>query len=197
MTSRAPRSMMICLLACALVSGCKAPGRPGRGPEVPRPEDVSDFATLYAQNCAACHGEHGRNGAAISLDNPAYLAIAGVANIQRVTVNGVPNTAMPPFSKTHGGMLTDKQIAILAQGMISTWGNPTALAGQIPPAYAGTAPGNPVQGAQTFATFCARCHGADATGMGATGAHPGNGPATGSLVDPHTSPSSATRGSAA
>jgi len=179
MTWPTARSLTLCLLACALASGCNAPGKPGLGPEVPRPEDVTDFATLYSQNCAACHGEHGRNGAAISLANPVYLAIAGVSNIQRITANGVPNTAMPPFSKAKGGMLTDKQIAILAQGMISTWSNPTALAGQIAPAYAGSTPGNPAQGEKVFATFCARCHGADATG-----AHPANAPATGSLVDP-------------
>src|SRR5271170_3003634 len=45
--------------------GCdRIPGRPGPGPEVVRPDEVLAFPTLYKQNCAACHGENGRNGAA-------------------------------------------------------------------------------------------------------------------------------------
>ena len=66
---------------CLGCIGCDAPGRPAPGPEVPRPEQVLDFATLYKQNCAGCHGENGKNGAAISLANPVYLAIAGEATV--------------------------------------------------------------------------------------------------------------------
>jgi cytochrome c oxidase cbb3-type subunit 3/ubiquinol-cytochrome c reductase cytochrome c subunit len=183
MKSRSLSSVNLWLLACAIsltIAGCRsAPGKPGPEPETPRPEQVLDFATLYGQNCSACHGENGRNGAAISLANPAYLAIAGTTTLERITAAGVPGTAMPPFGKTKGGMLTDRQIAVLAEGMEQAWGNPAALAGQALPAYAGSAPGNPAQGQKTFATFCARCHGVDATGAAA-----GNGVLTGSLVDP-------------
>ncbi len=107
------RALIQCVLTCAVVfaiSGCRnAPGRPGA--ETTRPDEVLDFPTLYGQNCAACHGEKGRNGAAISLANPGYLAVAGAVNIQRITAKGVPGTAMPPFGKVAGGMLTDQQIA--------------------------------------------------------------------------------------
>jgi mono/diheme cytochrome c family protein len=177
------RSHFTLLLACAALltaAGCKAaPGKPGPGPEVARPEQVLDFATIYGQNCAACHGAHGNNGAAISLANPAYLAIAGTANIERITAQGVPGTAMPPFSKAAGGMLTDQQISILAEGMTSAWGNPAALGGQTPPGYASSTPGNPAQGEKAFTTFCAQCHGVDGTGASAH-----NDVTTGSLVDP-------------
>jgi mono/diheme cytochrome c family protein len=167
--------LLICVAALA-VAGCRrAPGTPGV--ELARPEQVLDFATLYAQNCAACHGEKGKSGAAISLANPEYLAIAGAANIQRVTANGVPGTAMPPFGKAAGGMLTDQQIQALTNGMISAWGTPSAFAGQTLPTYTSSAPGNPAQGEKSFATFCARCHGADGTGAKV------NGSTTGSLVD--------------
>ncbi len=169
------------LLACIFsltATGCHAPGKPGPEPEVPRPEQVLDFATLYRQNCSSCHGENGKDGAAISLANPVYLAIAGAANIQRVTAAGVPGTAMPPFGKSAGGMLTDQQIAALAQGMEQKWGNSAALAGQTSPPYADGAPGNPAHGQQAFATYCSRCHGAAGTGATA------NGVVTGSLVDP-------------
>jgi len=86
---------------------------------------------------------------------------------------------MPPFSKAAGGMLTDQQIEILAEGMARNWGNPDALAGRVAPAYASHALGDPVQGQKTFAAFCARCHGADGNG-----APTGNGIVTGSSVDP-------------
>ena len=177
-----PRALTLRLLACAVAfvaAGCNAPGKPGPAPEVPRPEQVLDFATLYSQNCAACHGENGRNGAAIALANPVYLAIAGSPNIQRITADGVPGTAMPPFAKSRGGMLTDQQIAVIAQGMQQHWGNPSALAGATPPPYAAAAPGNPAKGQQAFTTFCARCHGVDGTG----GKSP-HGESLGSLVDP-------------
>jgi mono/diheme cytochrome c family protein len=177
-----PRSLTLWIFACAatlVTAGCKsAPGKPGPEPEVARPEQLADFASLYTQNCAACHGVDGKNGAAISLANPIYLAIAGTRNIQRITANGVPSTAMPPFAKAAGGMLTDRQIAILAEGMEQKWSLPNALAGQTPPAYASSASGDPAQGEKAFATFCARCHGVDGTGasteMSVT---------TGSLVD--------------
>jgi mono/diheme cytochrome c family protein len=179
--SLALRLTTICACAIMLASaGCKsAPGKPGAEPEVARPEQVLDFTTLYRQNCASCHGVIGQNGVAISLGNPVYLATAGVANIQRITANGVPGTAMPPFGKAAGGMLTDQQIALLAQGMVALWGRPSVLSGQTPPTFASSSHGDPVQGKKTFANFCARCHGTDATG-----ANLGNGTVTGSLVDP-------------
>src|ERR1700685_4195565 len=128
------RSICIASLGCILalcVTGCKdAPGMPKPWSETPRPDQVLDFATLYGQNCAACHGDHGTNGAAISLANPLYLADAGLANIQRVTASGVPGTMMPGFAKSAGGMLTDRQIAALAQGMIAVWGKPAELSGR-------------------------------------------------------------------
>ena len=170
------------LLLCALAlcgTGCgSAPGRPGNGAEVSRPEEVLNFATLYGQNCASCHGEKGTNGAAISLANPVYLAAAGGANIQRVTSEGVNGTMMPGFAKSAGGMLTDKQIDALTQGMIDAWGKAAALGGQTPPVYASTSSGDATQGQAAFKAFCAQCHGVDGTGAASTNMR------TGSLVDP-------------
>ncbi|WP_213806861.1 cytochrome c [Granulicella sp. dw_53] len=176
------RSLMYSLLACSLLLanvGClSAPGKPKAESEGGRPDDVHDFATLYGQNCAACHGDKGKNGAAISLANPVYLAIADVSNLRRVISSGVPGTMMPPFGKSVGGMLTDQQIGDLAQGMMKAWGSPAALSGQTAPAYAGHAPGDPVQGQKSFAVFCARCHGESGEGVSKDKLR------TGSLVDP-------------
>ena len=155
------RALIPSLLVCAASlssTGCNAPGKPGPNTAVARPDQLLDFTTLYAQNCASCHGVNGKNGAAISLANPVYLAVAGVSNIQRVTANGVPGTEMPPFGKAAGGMLTDQQIAVLSQQMVAQWGNPAVLAGRTRPAYASSAPGNAAQGEKTFMKFCGHCH---------------------------------------
>ncbi len=157
--------------------GCKnAPAKPE--PAAQRPDQVLNFATLYQQNCVACHGAQGKNGVAISLANPVYLAVAGTNILQKATANGVPGTMMPAFAKSQGGMLTDQQIAALVQGMESAWGKPGALQGQATPPYASSSPGDPAQGEQSFTTFCASCHGSDGTGM----KRKEN--STGSLVDP-------------
>lgn len=169
-------SMMACAVAM-MCAGCKVvPRKPG--PEAERPTQVLKFAVLYKENCAACHGESGREGAAISLANPVYLAVAGVDRIQAITANGVAGTLMPGFARSHGGMLTDQQIGVLAQGMESEWGRKDALGGQPAPAYASSSAGDSVQGQKAFGTFCASCHGVDGSGVSRGKVH------TGSLVDP-------------
>lgn len=166
------------LLACAMCLGnlgCEAPGKPVHA-EAYRPDDVLDFPTLYKQNCAACHGKDGKGGATLPLANPIYLAVAGPDNIQRITAIGVAGTSMPPFARSRGGTLSDRQIAALTKGVIDTWGH--AGTGQLIP-YAGTASGNPANGQAAYATFCARCHGANGSGMKGD-----SGVWTDSIVDP-------------
>jgi mono/diheme cytochrome c family protein len=161
---------------CMLTSGCsRIPGRPGPGPDVVRPEQVLDFPTLYKQNCAACHGVNGKNGASVSLANPVYLAVAGEDNIRQTIAHGVTGTLMPPFAQSAGAMLTDQQVAVLAHGIMQSWSSPSALAGQTPPPYHATLSGDAARGQQAFTASCARCHGA--TGAGTPGK-------LGSIVDP-------------
>jgi cytochrome c oxidase cbb3-type subunit 3/ubiquinol-cytochrome c reductase cytochrome c subunit len=178
---------LLSLVAVSLLTfatfGCNsAPGRPGTEPEVPRPDQIHDFATLYKQNCAACHGENGRQGAAVSLANSEYLRLAGEDALLRITAKGVPGTLMPPFAKSAGGALTDQQVHDLVDGMMHQWGGPETPAGQTAPSYAAVGTGDVQQGQQVFTTYCARCHGADGTGV--TAKEAGTNSRHGSIVDP-------------
>jgi cytochrome c oxidase cbb3-type subunit 3/ubiquinol-cytochrome c reductase cytochrome c subunit len=168
--------------AALAVAGCsRIPGRPGPGPEVPRPDDVLDFRTLYGANCAACHGENGWNGAAIALANPVYLAVAGEDNLRQITANGVSGKLMPPFARSAGGMLTDQQIGVLAHGMIQKWSKPDLLAGLSIPQYRSTLTGDGARGQEAFGVYCAGCHGA--AGEGSTGDAKSGKSKIGSIVD--------------
>jgi mono/diheme cytochrome c family protein len=151
------------VVACA---GCThAPGYPKPGDEVLRPDKELDFQALYKQNCSGCHGDNGRNGAAIALNNPAYLVIAGADHIRTATANGVSGTLMPAFARSAGGMLTEEQVNVLVQGMIHDWARPSEFNGVNLPPYSSELPGNASDGKTAYAEACARCHGIDGTGI--------------------------------
>jgi mono/diheme cytochrome c family protein len=143
-----------------LVSGCGSPhGQPRKRSETPAPNQVLDFATLYSENCAGCHGAEGRGGAAVALANPVYLAIADDAAIRKVIATGVRGTAMPAFAESAGGMLTDKQIDVITTEIRSRWGQRGILDASNPPSYAAKSTGNALQGEVAYNTYCASCHG--------------------------------------
>jgi mono/diheme cytochrome c family protein len=168
-------------ICCMTFIGCVR-NRSMSEPEVGRPENVLAFSTLYKTNCSACHGENGRNGAAISLANPVYLAVVGEDHLHDVIAKGVPRALMPPFTRSAGGMLTDQQVSALAQGMLHEWGTPNILGAQNAPPYLATVQGDVTRGEQAFAAFCARCHGAN--GEGNRVDQKNNSGGVGSIVDP-------------
>jgi cytochrome c oxidase cbb3-type subunit 3 len=158
------------LLACA---GCATPrGIPRADSEVIPPSEVLDFNLLYGQNCAGCHGADGKGGAAIALANPVFLAIADDKVIRHTASNGVPSTPMPAFAQSAGGMLTEKQIDAIVNG-IRSWAKPDALGNQTPPPYTTQALGDPQLGADAYRAYCSSCHGANGRG----------GPKASSIVD--------------
>ena len=148
------------IVACACNS---SPGRPGPDSEVIPPDQILEFDTLYANNCAGCHGSHGKGGAAVPLSDPVFLAIADDAAIRQTAATGVPGTPMPAFARSAGGMLTDKQIDAIVSG-IRSWAKPESLSGVTLPAYTEQLTGDPHKGADVYATYCSGCHGPDGKG---------------------------------
>jgi cytochrome c oxidase cbb3-type subunit 3 len=159
------------MLGIALLSACGTPpGQPHRGSAPLAPNEVVDFDTLYAANCAGCHGPHGQGGAAIALANPVYLAVAYDDAIRKAITGGVSGTAMPAFGQSAGGMLTNEQIDVIAVGIRSRWSKPGMLAGAHVPTYAPRAAGDVPQGAVAYGAYCASCHGAEGGGGKTAGA---------------------------
>jgi cytochrome c oxidase cbb3-type subunit 3 len=156
---------MVVAVAGTLLVGCgAAPGQPRADSIEPAPNEIVAFEALYAGNCAGCHGANGRGGAAIALANPVYLAIVDQRSMRATLAGGVPGTSMPAFAQRAGGMLTDKQVDVLVDGIRSRWSDPAALAGANPPSYAATSAGDVRRGEAAYQTFCESCHGADGHG---------------------------------
>ena len=159
------RYAVLAALSIVVLSSCSAPpGQPRKGSETLAPNQVLDFGTLYAANCAACHGGDGQGGAAIALANPVYLAIADEAAMRGTIANGVRGTSMPAFAQHAGGMLTDAQVDVITKGIRGRWGRPGILDGANPPYYAATSAGNAEQGAIGYRTYCESCHGRGGSG---------------------------------
>ncbi len=153
------------LVSMILLSACNSShGQPKADSEVLAPSQILDFATLYGQNCAACHGAQGKGGAAIALADPVYLAIVDERTLHNVTSSGVRGTSMPAFAQSAGGMLTDQQIDVIARGIFSHWARNGILDGSNPPSYSAKTSGNASRGQLVYGTYCASCHGSQGQG---------------------------------
>jgi len=155
----------LAVLNLMVLAACSSPhGQPEANSEPIAPSQVLEFDTLYAQNCAGCHGAQGRGGASIALANPVYLAIVDETTIRNIVAKGIRGTSMPAFAQSAGGMLTQQQIEVLASGTFSRWGRKQDLDGVNPPSYAAKTAGNKDHGQLVFGTYCAACHGSEGGG---------------------------------
>ncbi len=155
------RYLCVSVLLSLGLSGCSSspPGQPQKDAETVAPNQIAEFTTLYAQNCAGCHGAQGRGGAAIALADPVYLAIVEETSMRKVISNGIHGTSMSAFAQSAGGMLTDKQINVITSGIFSRWGRKRILDGSNPPSYAARTAGNATNGELVYGTYCESCHG--------------------------------------
>ena len=159
-------------VAMLALVGCDAmPGRPRPADHPPLPSQVMDFAELYGQSCAGCHGRDGRLGAARPLHDPIYLALIPPDRLRMIIAQGVPGTAMPGFAAAAGGPLTEAQIDALVHEMRQRWGRPAPSPDVPLPPYAaggmaanGSPAGDAEHGLRVYAEACASCHGADGKG---------------------------------
>lgn len=166
---KAPAALVVLAPLALALAGCNLPGRPAPGAEVPRPEAVLSFDTLYGQNCAGCHGAKGSEGAAIDLANPEYQALIDDATLRDIIAHGEKGTLMPGFAVSDGGVLTDQQIDVILKGMRQRWSKANAFDGATPPPYKATHAGDATKGQAVYAQACASCHGANAQKPGKAG----------------------------
>jgi mono/diheme cytochrome c family protein len=124
---------------------------------------------LYADNCAACHGDGGEGKVGPALNSRTLLKTTHDDTLFSLIRTGVPGTVMPAWGQAHGGPLTDQQATQLV-AFIRAW---EATAPEIVPVV--TKP-DPVRGATIFAQTCFICHGEN--GQGTDRAPKLNDPAT-------------------
>ncbi|GAB4484637.1 MAG: hypothetical protein OHK0031_08700 [Anaerolineales bacterium] len=145
---------------------------------------LDDSMSIYAQNCAVCHGLAGEGiGAIPALNNPA-LRTMSYDDIFKTIARGRFNTAMPAWSENDGGPLSDYQISemvvLIQSGDWESVKTRVVNLGLAPLVPFTTEPdpalleqvglltdGATLQSAITiFATQCVSCHGADGLGTG-------------------------------
>jgi cytochrome c oxidase cbb3-type subunit 3/ubiquinol-cytochrome c reductase cytochrome c subunit len=163
--------------------GCsdEFPGKPNPADRPLSQNEITDFATLFAQNCTGCHGKDGKQGPAPPLNDALFLALIPDDALLSVIRDGRPGTPMPAFAVEQGGTLTAEQIDILAKGVKtelppadSDEGRVTAAEATGTPPY--LLPTNSLQlqasvsdqAATLFERACSECHGPNGVG-GETG----------------------------
>jgi mono/diheme cytochrome c family protein len=164
---------MIVFLTFLTGSGCDFPGRPNEADRPIPANQVVDFATLYGQHCAGCHGAGGKLGPAPPLNDETFLAIVPDSVLLGVISEGRPGTPMPAFARESGGTLTDAQVKVLAEGLKPRWGKSHVGRGSLPPysvAKAKASDSRNERGEQVFRRACAGCHGSEGQGGKKAGA---------------------------
>jgi len=154
------------LALLVLLSGCDAslPGKPDPANKFVAPTKVLDFTTLYAKNCAGCHGKDGKMGPAPPLNDAVFLAIVPESELAMIIAGGRKGTEMPAFAKEQGGTLTAEQVQALAVGLRKKWGD-AAVDKKAWPAYLAPAEkGDVNRGQAVFTRICAKWHGESGLG---------------------------------
>lgn len=117
-----------------------------------------DGAKIFAQNCAACHGEKGDGGIGIPLSLPSFQASVDDDYLKKTMLHGRPGRVMPSFSH----FSSDEADAIVKH--MRSWSQGRA------PSFPNTRiSGDVKRGAQLFKNHCASCHGAAGEGGHGTG----------------------------
>ena len=122
-------------------------------------------AQLFADNCAACHGQFGQGGPNPGrpgdmippISSAEFLATRDDTTLQNIVSQGQPDLGMNPFGSAYGGPLTDDQVTRL-------W--PSSAAGRrihlSAPRSAHAS--RPTLQRRRYSERCAQCHGVNGEG---------------------------------
>ncbi len=124
---------------------------------------------LFAQNCAACHGEFGQGGpnpanasqTILPISTADFLNTRDDATIRAIIVQGQADLGMPPFGSTNGGLLSDDEIDAIVAFVRSWEANPLVFE---PSPAAPTPEAAGLSTAEIYANLCAQCHGPSGEG---------------------------------
>lgn len=118
---------------------------------------AADGAKLFAQNCAACHGDQGSGGIGVPLASVIHR-LASDDYLRKTIRHGRPGRVMPAFAA-----LSDAEVDAIVRH-VQSWGT-----GPAPRYAAAPVAGDIGRGRQLFAKHCASCHGANGDGGKGTG----------------------------
>ena len=86
--------------------------------ESPLVGDAGAGATLYAEECASCHGESGQGGSALSLNHPEFLRAASNGFLRYAIDYGRTGTPMLAYQESFSATERDSIVAL-----IRNWGS--------------------------------------------------------------------------
>lgn len=116
-----------------------------------------DGTSLYARNCAACHGENGAGGLGVPLSLPSFQSTISNDYLHKTIRLGRPGRVMPTST------LPDTDIDTIVHH-IRSWNKAPA-----PQFSASPVKGNAEHGRALYAERCVTCHGAGGEGGKGTG----------------------------
>lgn len=111
---------------------------------------------IYANNCGTCHGQNGKGGVAVALNQESFLKWASDVFIFKTLMQGRENTAMPAWIE-----FEDHEVRDLLT-YLRSW-----FSGPVYPQNIKLPPGNSEKGEILFHYNCSRCHGVHGEGNSA------------------------------
>ncbi len=123
--------------------------------------------TLFAQNCAVCHGDFGEGGPNPSQPNQLIAPISTSeflnthddTTLFQIINQGQPDKGMSPFGSANGGSLDDDQINSIVAYLRSWQANPPVTT---PPQI--TLPTLSMSATEIYTKICSQCHGQNGEG---------------------------------
>lgn len=128
------------------------------GPVQGSAKDIEQGRQLFRENCAVCHGTHGKGGVGVPLALPEFIDSTDDEYLRLTILHGRPGRIMPTFSHMH-----EKEIDSIIAYMRSWTGHPGKK-------YARERiKGDVSRGEEIFKQRCVSCHGATGEGGHGTG----------------------------